>query len=71
VAAAAVRSVGEMKHRLWTEQLAQWVAKLSGEKPVDPEVLTELAVRLLVMGVMVLRLHGVNKRGQCRFAGCR
>jgi hypothetical protein len=61
-----VRSVGEVKHRLWTEQLAQWVEKLSGEEPVEPEVLTALTVRLLVMAVMVLRLHGVNKRGQCR-----
>jgi hypothetical protein len=69
VAAAAVTSVGEMKHRLWTEQIAQWVEKLSGEKPVEPEALTELTVRLLAMAVMVLRQHVVNKRGQCRL--CR
>jgi hypothetical protein len=55
-----------MKHRLWTEQLQQWVEKLSSEKPIKPEVLTELTVRLLAMAVMVLRLHGMNKRGQCR-----
>jgi hypothetical protein len=66
VAAAAVRSVGEMKHRLWTDQLAQWVEKLSDEKPIEPEALTELTVRLLATAVMVLRQHGVNKRGQCR-----
>lgn len=59
-------SVGERKHRLWTEQLQQWVEKLTGKNPVEPEVLTALTVRLLAMAVMVLRLHGVNKRGQCR-----
>jgi len=58
-----------MKHRLWAEQLEQWVEKLSGEKPVEPEVVKELAVRLLAMAVILLRLHGVNKRGQCRFCG--
>jgi hypothetical protein len=56
-----------MKHRLWTEQLQQWVEKFSGEKPVEPEVVTELTVRLLTMAVMLLRLHAVNKHGQCRF----
>ena len=69
MAAAAVRSVWEMKHRLWTEQLQQWVEKLSGEKPVEPEVVKELAVRLLAMAVILLRQHAVNKRGQCRSCG--
>jgi hypothetical protein len=66
VAAATVTNVGEVKHRLWTEQLQQWVEKLSDEKPIEPEVVTELTVRLLAMAAMVLRLHVVNKRGQCR-----
>ena len=57
----------EVKHRLWTEQFEQWVEKLSDEKPVEPDVVTELTVRLLAMAVIVLRLHVVNKRGQCRF----
>lgn len=56
-----------MKHRLWTEQLEQWVEKLSGEKPVESEAVKELTVRLMAMAVMVLRQHVVNKRGQCRF----
>lgn len=59
----------ELRYRLLFEQLEQWVEKLSDEKPVEPEVVEELAVRLLAMVVMSLRQHGVNKRGQCRFCG--
>lgn len=61
--------VQEIRHRLLFEQLKQWVEKLSGENPVEPEVVKELAVRLLAMAVMLLRQHEVNKRGRCRFCG--
>ncbi|MGH3870753.1 MAG: hypothetical protein ACRDSR_04430 [Pseudonocardiaceae bacterium] len=59
----------EMRHRLLFEQLEQWVEKLRGEEPVEPEVVKELAVRLLGVVVMLLQQHVVNKRGRCRL--CR
>lgn len=61
--------VQELRYRLLFEQLEQWVEKLSDEKPVEPEVVEELAVRLLAMAVILLRQHAVNERGRCRFCG--
>lgn len=61
--------VQEIRHRLLFEQLERWVEKLSGEEPVEPEVVKELAVRFLAMAVMLLRQHRVSKRGRCRFCG--
>ncbi|MGH3798010.1 MAG: hypothetical protein ACRDSP_24400 [Pseudonocardiaceae bacterium] len=44
------------------------LAKKIGEgKPMAPEVLEELVIRLLTSAVMLLRQHVVNKRGQCKF----
>lgn len=64
-------SVQEVRHRLLLEQLEQWVERFSGEKPVEPEEVKELAVRLLATAAMLLKQHQVNKRGQCKFCGWR
>jgi hypothetical protein len=52
---------------LLCEQLEQWVERLSGEGPVEPEVIKELAIRLLALAGILLRQHAVSKRGRCRF----
>lgn len=57
----------EARCRLLCEWLEHWVERLSSEKPIEPEEVKELAVRLLAMAVLLLRQHGVNKRGRCRF----
>lgn len=51
------------------EQLEQWVDRLSGAKPIDPETVDELVVRLLTGVITLLTQHEVNKRGQCNFCG--
>jgi hypothetical protein len=51
----------EVRYRLLCEQLEQWVQRLGGEEPVEPEVVQELAVRLLAMAAMLLRQHPVSK----------
>ncbi len=58
-----------VRYRLLCEQLEQRVERLSDEEPVEPEVVDELAVRLLAMAAMLLRQHAVSKRGQCKFCG--
>lgn len=62
-------AVHEVRYRLLSEQLEQWVEKLSGEEPVEPEAVKELTVRLLAMAVILLKQHQVNQRGQCRYCG--
>jgi hypothetical protein len=61
--------VEEIRYRLLIEQLQQWVEKLSGNEPLEPEAVKELAVRLLAMALMLLKQHNVNKRGQCQYCG--
>ncbi len=61
--------VREVRYRLILEQLEQWVEKLSRQEPIEPEAVKELAVRLLTVVLVLLKLHQVNKRGQCKF--CR
>lgn len=57
------------RHRVLCEQLEEPAKRLGGGKPMAPEVLEELVVRLLTPAVMLLRNHVVNKRGQCKFCG--
>lgn len=69
VVAPAVKNVWETRHRLLLEQLQQWTAWLSGEKPTEPGSVDDLVVRLLTGVVTLLKQHEVNKRGQCKFCG--
>lgn len=62
-------NVQEVRHRLLCEQLEQWVERLGGEEPVEPEVVKEVSVRLLAMAAILLRQHVVRKRGQCQSCG--
>ena len=62
-------TVYEVRYGLLCEQLEQWVERLGGDEPLEPEVVKELAVRLLAMAAMLLRRHAVNMRGQCKFCG--
>lgn len=48
------------------EELAE---KLSGERPILPEILEDLVVQLLTPALTLLRQHTMNKRGQCKFCG--
>lgn len=64
-----MRYVWEVRHRLLLEQLEQWVTKLSGVEPVEPEKVQELAVRLLATAVMLLKQHEVNRQGRCQYCG--
>lgn len=61
--------VQEVRHRLLFEQLERWVERLSSKKPIEPEEVEELAVRLLAMASILLRQHVVGKRGRCRLCG--
>lgn len=62
-------SVWETRNRLLWEQLEQLTKRLSGEKPLEPAELKELAVRLLAGVVMLLEKHHTNKRDQCQYCG--
>src|SRR5262249_61965623 len=58
--------VWQTRHRLIIEQLERLADELRSEQQVAPAVLEEQATRLLAGVVMVLRRHGLDKRGQCR-----
>lgn len=60
--------VEKIRYRLLIEQLQQWVERLSGKEPLEPEAVKELAVRLLAMALMLLKQHSVNKRGNANTA---
>jgi hypothetical protein len=57
------------RYRLLLEELEELAKKVSDGKPIAPELLEELVMRLLTSVVMLLRQHAVNKRGQCKFCG--
>lgn len=61
--------VQEVRYRLRCEQFEQWVERLTGKEPIEPEVVKELAVRLLTVALIILKQHNVNKRGKCKFCG--
>lgn len=58
-------STGETQHRLWAEQLKSLLDDEHGSR----ELTAEQTRRLMVAAYVVLRLHQVGKRGQCRY--CR
>lgn len=59
------------RYRVLCEQLEEPAKRLGGGKPMAPEVLEELVVRLLTPAVMLLRQHVVNKRGSASSADGR
>ena len=67
----SVSNVWETRHRLLLEQLEQLVDQLRSEEPFPAVTLKEQTVRLLTATVMLIRLHRVNKRGQCRYCSWR
>lgn len=66
---ATVGNIWETRNLLLLEQLECLTEKLGGEEPMEPTEVEEQAVRLLASAVMLLRLHRVNKRGQCKYCG--
>ena len=56
-------SAWESQHRLWAEQLRN----LLDGKHASRELTTEQTRRLLIASYVVLQMHQVNKRGQCRY----
>ncbi len=59
----------QTRHRLLLEQLEQLADWLGAQQPREQMVVEEQTARLLMGVVRLLRQHGVNQRGQCRF--CR
>jgi len=64
-----VSTVWETTHRLLVERHVALAEQLSAEEPVEPAVLEEHTVRLLLVVLTLLGRHRVNKRGRCRFCG--
>lgn len=56
-------SAWETQHRLWAEQLKSFVDGKHGSR----ELTAEQTRRLMIAVYVVLRLHQVNRRGQCRY----
>jgi hypothetical protein len=57
------------KHRLLVERCAELVDRLCGPVPVEPVLLEEQLVRLLLVVLRLLEQHDLNTRGRCRY--CR
>jgi hypothetical protein len=64
-----VTNVWETRSRLFLEELEKLAEWLSSDAPKVPASLEEQTVRLLVMVIMLLRQHRINKRGQCQWCG--
>jgi len=58
-----VSSVGQAQHRLWAEQLESLLSGRHGSR----ELTAEQTRRSVIAAYVVLQLHQVNKRGQCRY----
>lgn len=58
-----------MKHRLHVERCAALVEQLSAMEPLEPAVLEEQTVRLLLVVLRLLTQHQVNERGRCKACG--
>lgn len=56
-------SVRQAQQRLWVEQLED----LLGGKHGSRELTAEQTRRLIIAAYVVLQLHRVNQRGQCRY----
>lgn len=64
-----MNNVWETRDRLLLEHLEKLAAQIRSEESLPPEQLEEQLLRLLVGGLMLLRRHHTNKRGQCKFCG--
>jgi hypothetical protein len=65
----AVSNVLETRNRLLLEYFEKLADQCRDKKSITPAELEEQILRLLTGVVMLLRLHEVNKQGQCRVCG--
>ena len=53
----------QTQHRLWAEQLRSLLDGKHGSRELD----TEQTRRLVIAAYVVLQMHQINERGQCRY----
>ncbi len=62
-------NVWETRDRLLFEHLEKLATQIRSDELLTPEQLEEQVLRLLSGGLILLRQHETNKRGQCRYCG--
>lgn len=60
---------GETRDRLLFEHLERLATHLRADELLTPDQLEEQVLRLLTGGLILLKQHKTNKRGQCRYCG--